>query len=118
MQCEPALVLHEPEVHLRGDVVHDHRQSGSERPQQQHHQPEDDIGDGETDDDLPADLLLHKSEHCPNLLGEPRRSQCVTCSSRLLVSLHTCLLSLLESSPTLRKRAYGSSANMMIRSFD
>ncbi|HEX6555609.1 MAG TPA: hypothetical protein VF026_22800 [Ktedonobacteraceae bacterium] len=73
------------------------------RRSQQH--PEDDIGDSETDDDLPADLLLHKSEHCPNLLGEPRRAQRVTCYCRLLVSIHKCLLSLLEPSPNLRKRA-------------
>src|SRR5260221_14570253 len=65
------------------------------RRSQQH--PEDDIGDGETDDDLPADLLLHKSENCPNLLGEPWRSQRVSYYFRWLVSIHTCLLSLLEA---------------------
>ncbi|HEX6478178.1 MAG TPA: hypothetical protein VF043_04985 [Ktedonobacteraceae bacterium] len=75
------------------DLTQIHSPWYTRRPQQH---PEDDIGDGDTDDDLPTDLLLHKSEHCPNLLGEPRRSQRITCSFRWLVNIHRCFLSLLE----------------------
>jgi hypothetical protein len=74
------------------------------RRSQQH--PEDDIGAGETDDDLPADLVLHQSEHCPSLLGEARGSQRVTGSFRVLVSIHRCLLSRLEPSPTLPREEF------------